>query len=629
MSDMFELKSFPNSHSKLTTKLLDDNQNEEIGVSNIYINETRKTNNNYYNQVLKYHKKTIVIMSIIFFLTSAILFYGFLQSNSMSILTESLHTLSDLLGLILTLISDYYFHKQPNKVYTFGYCRAEIILSLVSTFIILLFTFNLLVNSIHMLYDEHHTIKPYKMLIYSTIGIVLNMIITFIIRYRKSLINIQSIDDSINSKIPNKPFSNYYTHTKSSNNIYNFHNIFIRNCLINKDQNIYFWNQGMSILDKQIKLCNFANYSSSSPESNNMVLSKISEKLEENDIKDSINNKITNNNNITEADNVNKYSDKSMKNSLIGQEKASNILSKLSEGGKLHKSKSHVNLIPIAPTEKFIMDKDFNFKRGRSQFGNNEINHGYNICADNDNKSYKSNNIYDYDHNAYDGDAGQLSSPRKSKLYMNKYPSYKQKEFAMKEKKYDYINKLKQPSEFEFDRYLKKKKEKENLIEIQNNSRNKSNFNLDIVIQSIGDLIQSLVILCCSVIIFFFPEFQFLDRIITIVFSVLVTLSAWPFILQSTDIIMEGRPTNIEYNKVLKTLENVNGVLELKCLHIWSITISMSAVDTKVLIMSDIDGHEVIKDIRSILLHKFNFAHVNIEILKKNFTMFKEYRCTS
>jgi len=62
MSDMFELKSFPNSHSKLTTKLLDDNQNEEIGVSNIYINETRKTNNNYYNQVLKYHKKTIVII---------------------------------------------------------------------------------------------------------------------------------------------------------------------------------------------------------------------------------------------------------------------------------------------------------------------------------------------------------------------------------------------------------------------------------------------------------------------------------------------------------------------------------------------------------------------------------------
>ena len=111
-----------------------------------------------------------------------------------------------------------------------------------------------------------------------------------------------------------------------------------------------------------------------------------------------------------------------------------------------------------------------------------------------------------------------------------------------------FVNKLCVPPELEFVGHKRKKKSQINLI-------NKSN--VELLILTIGDLIQSIGILVTSLIIYFFPTFDFLDSIITIIFCFLIGYSLIPILTKCTIVLMEGKPVGVDYRKIKQIIENV------------------------------------------------------------------------
>lgn len=71
-------------------------------------------------------KKTLWASLIITLLFTVIEFVGGLVSNSLALLSDSFHMLSDVLALGLSMLAIYFASKKPTARYTFGYLRFEL-----------------------------------------------------------------------------------------------------------------------------------------------------------------------------------------------------------------------------------------------------------------------------------------------------------------------------------------------------------------------------------------------------------------------------------------------------------------------------------------------------------------------
>ena len=61
-------------------------------------------------------------------------FVGGIVSNSLALLSDSFHMLSDVLALALSMVAIYFASKAPTKNYTYGFMRLEIIVAFLKWF---------------------------------------------------------------------------------------------------------------------------------------------------------------------------------------------------------------------------------------------------------------------------------------------------------------------------------------------------------------------------------------------------------------------------------------------------------------------------------------------------------------
>jgi zinc transporter 2 len=90
-------------------------------------------------------------------------------------------------------------------------------------------------------------------------------------------------------------------------------------------------------------------------------------------------------------------------------------------------------------------------------------------------------------------------------------------------------------------------------------------------IHVLGDLIQTVGVVCAAALIWYNPNWWYLDPICTYLFSVLVVFTTLPILKETTMVLMEGTPVGVKPQEVADTLCQVPGVREVHDLHIWSI----------------------------------------------------------
>jgi len=76
---------------------------------------------------------------------------GGLISGSMALLTDALHNFSDVLSLLLSWFTNRLAQKSPDKTYTFGYKRAEIISAFINALVLILIAVFLIVEAVKRL----------------------------------------------------------------------------------------------------------------------------------------------------------------------------------------------------------------------------------------------------------------------------------------------------------------------------------------------------------------------------------------------------------------------------------------------------------------------------------------------
>ncbi len=96
-------------------------------------------------------------------------------TNSMALVADSFHMLSDVVALVIAYVSVRMSPKKWSKN-TFGWARAEVLGALINAVFLCALCFSILVESLKRFYDPEEIHQPFLILIVGIIGFVVNII---------------------------------------------------------------------------------------------------------------------------------------------------------------------------------------------------------------------------------------------------------------------------------------------------------------------------------------------------------------------------------------------------------------------------------------------------------------------
>jgi len=104
------------------------------------------------------------------------------------------------------------------------------------------------------------------------------------------------------------------------------------------------------------------------------------------------------------------------------------------------------------------------------------------------------------------------------------------------------------------------------------------------------------------------------DPIISVLVSLLILKSAWGVIANAVHILMEGTPAGIDSAKVREVLMEVDEVVDVHDLHIWTITSGLHSLSCHLVIEDNKDHQTVLQQAVRLIEEKFNITHTTIQV---------------
>lgn len=132
--------------------------------------------------------KTGIAINILFVIAEA--FFGF-ASNSMALVADAGHNLSDVLALIFSWVAIALSQRKPTTKFTYGYMRSTILVALLNTILLLVAVSIIIWETITRLGNPVE-INPGNVIIVAAAGIVVNGITAWLLNIRKDDLNVRS-----------------------------------------------------------------------------------------------------------------------------------------------------------------------------------------------------------------------------------------------------------------------------------------------------------------------------------------------------------------------------------------------------------------------------------------------------
>ncbi|XP_028752315.1 metal tolerance protein 1 isoform X2 [Neltuma alba] len=130
----------------------------------------------------------------------------------------------------------------------------------------------------------------------------------------------------------------------------------------------------------------------------------------------------------------------------------------------------------------------------------------------------------------------------------------------------------------------------------------------------LGDSIQSVGVMVGGAIIWYKPEWQIVDLICTLIFSVIVLLTTINMLRSILEVLMESTPREIDATKLERGLLEMDEVVAVHELHIWAITVGKILLACHVKIRPEADADMVLDKVVDYIRRVYNISHVTVQI---------------
>jgi cation diffusion facilitator family transporter len=141
-------------------------------------------------------------------------------------------------------------------------------------------------------------------------------------------------------------------------------------------------------------------------------------------------------------------------------------------------------------------------------------------------------------------------------------------------------------------------------------------------IHVLGDGLQSVGVSIAGGIIYAYPEYRIADPLCTLFFCIIVIFTTVPILRDCLRILMEASPKDIEIDLVNRSLKELEDVIDVHDLHIWSLSAGKLSLSCHLIS----NEHKIVLDQASKLLkEKFGIGHVTIQVEGEDST--DEFEC--
>ena len=123
---------------------------------------------------------------------------------------------------------------------------------------------------------------------------------------------------------------------------------------------------------------------------------------------------------------------------------------------------------------------------------------------------------------------------------------------------------------------------------------------------SAGVIVAAIVVLATG--------WRYADPLAGLAIGLLVLASSWTILRDSVSILLESTPAGIDAVDVGHRMAQVEGVVEVHDLHIWTITSGFPALSAHVLVRADDDGHARRRELEAILADEFGLRHTTLQV---------------
>lgn len=143
-------------------------------------------------------EKNILVAFILNLMFSIFEFFGGIFTNSVAILSDSIHDMGDALSIGISFFLEKKSKKKPDENYTYGYIRYSVLGGLITTVILLIGSILVIYNAIERIINPVEV--NYKgMILFAIIGVVTNFVAAYLTREGDSInqksVNLHMLED--------------------------------------------------------------------------------------------------------------------------------------------------------------------------------------------------------------------------------------------------------------------------------------------------------------------------------------------------------------------------------------------------------------------------------------------------
>src|SRR5829696_8254102 len=123
---------------------------------------------------------------------------------------------------------------------------------------------------------------------------------------------------------------------------------------------------------------------------------------------------------------------------------------------------------------------------------------------------------------------------------------------------------------------------------------------------SVGAIIAAVVIILTG--------WRYADPLISVAIGLLILASSWKLLKDSTNILLEATPSNLNATEVGRKMASADGIVEVHDLHIWTITSGFPALSAHVLVGRQEDCHARRHELESLLAREYGISHTTLQV---------------
>jgi len=130
-----------------------------------------------------------------------------------------------------------------------------------------------------------------------------------------------------------------------------------------------------------------------------------------------------------------------------------------------------------------------------------------------------------------------------------------------------------------------------------------------------GDVLSTVGAVIAGVIIYF-TNANWLDPFVSVLIGFLILYNAWGILRDAIDILLEATPRDVDVHAMVKDIAQVDGVLGVHDIHVWSLTQSLRTMSAHIL-TDDLHisaGADIQHQINDMLSHRYNIAHATLQL---------------